>query len=109
MDYLINSAVIAAPGLYRYELLTEAQAGRWLEERIRDGHLDLESRIGYDATAAEVERLCGVRPALSREQSRLEPGDEALVVRLPYRVADPATKGTHVPAGWEYGLLRREG
>ena len=34
-------------------------------------------------------------------------GDEALVVRLPYRVQDPAAKAAHAPEAWEYGLLRR--
>lgn len=49
----------------------------------------------------------GGRPAISREPSIIAVGDEALVVRLPYRVADPLRKADHTPQAWEYGLLRR--
>jgi len=50
-----------------------------------------------------------VRPELSREASPMEVGDEALVVRLRYRVADPSQKGSVAvgPDVWEYGILRR--
>lgn len=38
----------------------------------------------------------------------MEPGDEALVVRLPYRLEDPTQKNGHQPQAWEYGLLVKE-
>jgi hypothetical protein len=51
--------------------------------------------------------VAGVRPEISREASPMAPGDEALVVRLKYRVQDPATKGAWQPGldDWEWGLL----
>jgi hypothetical protein len=101
--WLLNSAVIAAPGTYTYRLLTGREAADWLR-----AHPDAVSRVGYPATAEHIAALCGQRPALSREPSVMAPGDEALVVRLPYRVQDPGTKATHEPQAWEYGLLRRE-
>jgi hypothetical protein len=98
--WLLNSAVITAPGTYTYRLLTEREAADWLH-----AHPDAVSRVGYPATADHIAALCGRRPALSREASVMAPGDEALVVRLPYRVQDPATKAAHAPQAWEYGLL----
>lgn len=103
MKYLINSAVITNPGLYRYELVSPAFAAAWVRAR------GWVSRIGYAETADYIERLSGIRPGISREASPMEPGDEALVVRLKYRVADPARKGSTGPADddWELGLLVR--
>jgi len=101
--YLLNSAVITAPGVYEYRLVTPQEAAEW----IRAG--GWESRIGYPQTADHIERLSGVRPPLSREASPMDVGDEALVVRLKYRVADPTQKGAVSvgPDVWEYGILKR--
>jgi hypothetical protein len=107
--WLLNSAVITAAGTWTYEIIQEEDARVWLRRHAPDG---LVSRIGYDATADRVAELAGIpswRPTISREASVLEVGDEALVVRLPYRVPDPAAKATHAPQAWEYGILRRVG
>jgi len=103
MKYLLNSAVITAPGVYEYRLVTPQEAAAW----IRAG--GWVSRIGYPQTADWIEQLAGVRPELSREASVMEAGDEALVVRLRYRVADPAQKGAVPvqPEDWEYGILKK--
>jgi len=101
--YLLNSAVITAEGVYEYRLVSPTEAAEW----IRAG--GWESRIGYPQTADHIEQLTGVRPQLSREASPMGVGDEALVVRLKYRVTEPGQKGA-VPIGpedWEYGILRR--
>jgi len=71
-----------------------------------------ESRVGYPETAAYIAAITGEpAPAISRELSELQPGDEAAVVRLRYRLANSAAKGSHHPGGdpaaWEIGLLRR--
>ena len=41
----------------------------------------------------------------------MQPGDEALVVRLKYRVTNPGDKMTHNPGAedWEYGILTMKG
>jgi len=101
MRYLLNSAVITAEGVYEYRLVTPQEAAEWIR---RGGWV---SRIGYPQTADHIEKLSGVRPTLSREASPMGVGDEALVVRLRYRVADPSTKGQIQEEDWEYGLLRR--
>ena len=103
MRYLLNSAVITAEGVYEYRLVTPQEAAEW----IRAG--GWESRIGYPQTADHIAQLSGVRPTLSREASPMRPGDEALVVRLKYRVQDPSQKGavSVQEEDWEYGILRR--
>lgn len=102
MRYLLNSAVITGPGEYSYRLVTAEEAAAWLKEK------SFVSRIGYPATADHIERLSGIRPELSREATSMRPGDEALIVRLKYRLADPGQKANHAPGpdDWEYGILR---
>lgn len=104
----MNAAVIPNPGTYRYTLEDEAFARAWLVDG-RGEATGWVSFIGYEATADHIEALCGMRPAIRRDRVSFAPGDEALVVRLTYRVQDPSTKATHAPGpeGWEYGLLRR--
>jgi len=104
MRYLLNSAVITAPGRYEYRLVSSEEAAAWL----RQGNFI--SRIGYPATADHIKALSGIRPELSREATAMQPGDEALIVRLKYRIADPAQKINHAPApeDWEYGILTKE-
>lgn len=101
--WLLNSAVIAAEGwgTYRYEPTT------WAELRDVLRLCEVVSRIGYEQTAEEIGRRTGVRPALSRETSLMQPGDVAYVVRLQYRVQDPRTKGAPQAPNWELGRLRR--
>ena len=103
MRYLLNSAVVTAEGVYTYRRITLAEAVGWL----RAG--DWVSRIGYPQNAAVIERLCGRHCPVSREPVTMAPGDEALIMRLPYRVSDPATKGAAVDVpddAWEWGLMR---
>ena len=107
--WLLNSAVIPAGcwGEWSYAPATWGELG----EALYGPH---ESRVGYpEAAALLVERMTGVRPAVSREASPLAEGDRAYVVRLKYRVAAPGTKGGPSGAGpddWEVGLLvRRRG
>jgi len=102
MRYLLNSAVITAPGTYTYRLVSPQEATAWL----RQGNFI--SRIGYPATAAHIQALSGIRPELSREATAMQPGDEALVVRLKYRLQDPNQKAIYRPKSedWEYGILR---
>jgi hypothetical protein len=101
LRYLLNSAVITGPGTYTYQLVTAEEATEWLHRG------DFISRIGYPATADHIENLAGVRPALSREATAMQPGDEALVVRLKYRMQNPAQKADYQPGveDWEYGFL----
>ncbi|MBT9156278.1 MAG: hypothetical protein DDT37_01263 [Firmicutes bacterium] len=102
MRYLLNSAVITGPGAYDYRLITAEEAIAWLRQK------DFASRIGYPATADYIKSLSGVRPDVNREATSMQLGDEALVVRLKYRVTDPGQKTACQPEldDWEYGILR---
>lgn len=104
MRYLLNSAVITAPGTYTYQIIGEDAAAEW----VRAG--GWESRIGYPATADHIQALSGVRPPMSRGATSMQPGDAALVVRLKYRLDNPAAKAAWRPSphDWEYGIMRRE-
>lgn len=104
--YILNSAVITAPGLYEYQVIDVERARSWL----RFGAW--ESRVGYAATADYICNVLGlVRCPLSREGVTMQVDDEALIVRLRYRVYDPAMKagGQITPSlqDWELGILRR--
>ncbi|MEW5952607.1 MAG: DUF1874 domain-containing protein [Bacillota bacterium] len=105
MRYLLNSTVITGPGRYHYSLVTAPQAAAWLHQ-----YGDFISRIGYPATAEHIQEIAGIQPAISREATAMQPGDEALVVRLKYRVQNPGEKAAHQPSpeDWEYGILRVE-
>lgn len=110
MRYLLNSAVITAPGLYRYALLSVQDAEDWYY----DGELPL-SAIGYAETAAALGELLGTYVPVHRVQIVMSPGDEALVFRLALPPGtpriDPADKGrlgNIVRSGqFELGLLLR--
>jgi len=104
MRYLLNSAVIGtgAYGDYRYEPATLAELRAFL-------HGEFQSRIGYQQTTDFIEKATGIKVVLSRENSVMQPGDTAFVVRLRYRV-DPTHKGTIQAVSdndWEIGRLSR--
>ncbi len=105
MRYILNSAVITSPGLYKYTLLNVEAAKRWLKQG------SVYSTIGYEETADAFERVFGIRPEVRRELIKMSPGDEALVFRLTKRLGDVSKKGhigtEEVLANLEIGLLER--
>jgi hypothetical protein len=103
--YVLNSAVIPGPGVYRYTLMSVADARGWL-----GAGGPWVSRVGLAETALYIERVLGVKVPLSRAIVRLQPGDEALVVRRTCRVRDVEIKQRQtqfMDEGWEVGLLQR--
>jgi len=106
MKYVMNSAVVTGPGLYRYRLVDALGASRYLQ----DG--PWLSAIGYPETAEALTMLTSVAVPVERRQVRLGAGDTALVFRLTSRVEVAADKGTY-SAAWvlahcEVGILTRE-
>ena len=110
MRYILNSAVITAPGTYTYRLIGRNEARAWTQA-------PFESAIGYDQTAEALTELLGVPVAVNRIFVDMEAGDEALVFRLklPHgspRI-DPGDKGrlsnALIAGHFELGLLYREG
>lgn len=91
---LLNSAIMPAPGTYRLEPVTREAFAARVRHAARAG--TLVSYIGYEQTAAMISRLAGVSIAVTREATTVESGDELLICRLRYRVADVSTKGRPV-------------
>ncbi|MCX7751198.1 MAG: YddF family protein, partial [Candidatus Bipolaricaulota bacterium] len=102
---VLNSAVVTDFGSYSYEPLTIDAVRAWLHAG------PVISQVGYQSTADWIESRLGIRLPLSRDARRMQPGDEALVVRLRYRLDDPARKAGGGVAltdeDVEIGLLRR--
>lgn len=110
MIYLMNSAVMPAGcyGTYRYTATTVEE----LRELLHGVYGPWQSRIGYPQTADIIGRWAGRRPTVDRTITELEDGDEMFIVRLRYRVPDPATKGAPVsndPADWELAWVEYRG
>jgi hypothetical protein len=104
----LNSAVITAPGTYRYELVSSDEAQAWAAD-------DVTSTIGYEQTAEALSQILGFRVPVIRTTIVMKAGDEALVFRLVFPPGtpriDPADKGRLAQAvldgHYELGLLVR--
>lgn len=106
MRYLLNSAVITAPGTYEYSLIPKEQAQDWLVSEF-----PVENSIGYDETIQAFNLMFGMGFVTNRKNIRMEAGDEAIVFRLTGRVSDWQGKGKmgldFVLENCEIGLLMR--
>ena len=105
MKYILNSAVVTKEGTYTYRLLDSKEAGVWIAQN----YDQLKSYVGYPATQDFIRRKFGVEVPLSREAMDMKFGDQALVVRLKYRVQNPTTKADVAPSDddFELGLLTK--
>jgi hypothetical protein len=103
MRIIMNSAMVPNEGTFHYFSINADQAREWLSQHGRTA----VSYVGYTQTAAHIESLAGVSVSINRAKCTMNVGDEALIVKLAYRVPDPETKGKPQPEEWEYGILRR--
>ena len=95
MRYILNSAVITAPGSYRYRLVTADEARTWASS-------GYTSTVGYPQTAQALEILIGQPVPVDRRMIYMLEGDEALVFRLEsagVRSYRPRRQGTPFPGG----------
>jgi hypothetical protein len=107
--YLLNSAVITAPGVYEYNLITVEEAKAWL---MQDAFV---STIGYAETAQAASELFDMYIPCARMTVTMNHSDEALVFRLVLPPGaprlDPAEKGRlsveFIRSHCEIGLLKR--
>lgn len=62
----------------------------------------LRSSIGYQQTAALIERLAGVPIPVSRDQTEVADGDTMLICQPRGSAADPRSKGDPVPEDFAF-------
>lgn len=102
--WLINSASIPADGLYKYDSISLEAAQEIIQES------RFISRIGYPENAKLLSEATGCKIPVNREPHAMAAGDTAIVMKLPYRVASPKTKGKTTNLSieqFEFGMLSK--
>lgn len=103
MRYLLNAPILTTHGEYRFEgPLTLDAARAFAAQHAR-------SAIGHDGTARFLSQCLGLAVPCRRDTIRMQPGDQALVLRLLERQAEGALldAGALAVAPHEFGLLTR--
>jgi hypothetical protein len=99
---LMNSAMMPDEGTYTLKRCTKDEFVKLLQSN------KFESFIGYPDTAAFISRISGVDIEVSRQQTAVNDGDILLIVRLKYRVADPAEKARFTPSDDDFEFFTCE-
>jgi hypothetical protein len=101
--YLLNSPVLTAYGCYRFEGPVPLSLAR------RFAADDARSAIGHEGAAQFLSRLLGVPVPATRAQVRMQPGDQALVLRVLQRLPEAAVLDAEAlqQLPHELGLLTR--
>lgn len=93
MTHVMNSAMMPAPGVYDCREITPAQFFLKVAEAHFAGRL--QSHIAYPQNRDMIERMTGIRLELSRTDTRIENGDELLMMKVKYR--PQGVKGAPIP------------
>ena len=87
---LMNSAMMPQPGVYNCKQITKEEFCDLLKQADK-----IESFIGYPQNISLIKEWTGCTIPLCRDNTTFKDGDQALVMRLDYRVK-PGTKGRKV-------------
>ena len=103
MRYLLNTPVLTTYGDYRFEGPLSLDAARAFAAD------EARSAIGHPGTARFLSQCLGVAVPSQRDAVRMQPGDEALVLRLLDRLPEGAVLDVAALAALphEFGLLTR--
>jgi len=80
--YILNSAVITSPGLYRYTLITKKEVQKFLKEG------DIINTIGYEETVELFNEMFNTNFSVNKIKIRMEKGDRGVVFRIKERIID---------------------
>lgn len=103
MNYLLNTPVLTTHGDYRFEGPLALEAARAFAAQ------GAHSAVGHKATARFLSQCLGVAVPCQRDAIRMQPGDQALVLRLLERQPEGVLLDAEALAAapHEFGLLTR--
>lgn len=103
MRYLLNTPILTDYGDYRFDGPLPLHAARAFVEQ------PTQSAIGHPATAQFLSQRLGQPVPCQREAIHMQPGDQALVLRLLHRLPEGAVLdgAALATASHEFGLLTR--
>jgi len=97
---LLNSAMMPATGTYRLRELSRDEWVRAIQTAAQEE--SIQSYIGYPDTARHVQEITGLPIEVNRAEVTLDKSATLFIVKLKYRVTDPAQKGQFAPSDADY-------
>ena len=94
---LLNAAMLPSVGSFEFRAISADNMKSRYEELTQLGW-SVESYIGYPQTAEILSDVLGDAVPVRREKCEMDKGDIALIIKLRYRIQDPAEK-----AGRQHG------